>query len=163
MWPQSAMWSWWTFSSLCSSSKSLRFNAYVLMILLRTWRIQSFRFNFKPITCIRSLPAWTVRVGWFVDFARHRWDSLSPNVLSLRPSLFSLLIFTYGFALRVFFFSKFLTIFSGHMYSRLVVTFFWVSLPWTHTCLSGGALWSNSNLVTLIQSSDNDLCPSIFQ
>ena len=43
------------------------------MIFPWTWRIQSFRFHLRPIACMELPPAWTVRVGWCGDFARHRW------------------------------------------------------------------------------------------
>ena len=51
---------------------------------------------------------------------------------------------------------------SGHMCSGLVVTGFFVSLPCTHVCPSGGSLLSDSNLVTPIQGSDSDVSPSIL-
>ena len=57
------------------SSNSLWFDDFVLMILLWIWRIQSSRVMSDQSLCTESLPAWTVRVGWFGNFARHRWRS----------------------------------------------------------------------------------------
>ena len=60
-------------------SYSLRFNDYVLMILLWIWRIQSFRHSSRSITCTRS-PSLN-RSGWLV------WRLCkAPLRLSLSPS-----------------------------------------------------------------------------
>ena len=52
---------------------------------------------------------------------------------------------------------------SGQVCPGLVVTCFFVNLPWTHANPSGGFVLSSANRVIQVQGSDSDLPPSILQ
>ena len=78
-WPRSAMWALVSLLLSLRRSKKLRFNDYVLMILLWTWRFFS-RFNFRT-NHLRRVASSLNRSGWLIWWLckASLWLFLSPH------------------------------------------------------------------------------------
>ena len=152
-------------SVLCGSNP-LRFDDYVLMILLWTRRIQFLRFHLTPIACIEPPPAWTVRVGWCGDFCKASlrpssspislaWITISsqsgsPSGMKYMPRC-SLAASNFCCLLPIYFW-----LYAVGLLAYLAV------VSDTHTHPSSGFALSSANRFTPIQGSDSDLWPSMF-